>query len=109
MSKDDKFVYMQSDESNEYTKEYREMMKSYKGPTDDDVDRMKKIAIAAALIAALVLCFSGCAKKEQPASVQATKTVVDHTGSTITIPANPERVVISSLLPLPSVSLMLIA
>ena len=64
---------------------------------------MKKIAITAALIAALVLCFSGCAKKEQPASVQATKTVVDHTGSTVTIPANPERVVISSLLPLPSV------
>ena len=68
---------------------------------------MKKLLIVAAVFAASI-CIIGCAKKEagtkqSESKVSATKTIVDHTGTTVVIPANPERVVISSLLPLPSV------
>ena len=68
---------------------------------------MKKLLIVAAVFVASI-CIIGCAKKEagtkqSESKVSATKTIVDHTGTTVVIPANPERVVISSLLPLPSV------
>ena len=35
-----------------------------------------------------------------------TRTIVDHTGVEVEIPANPQRIVISSILPLPSVYCM---
>ncbi|MEY8355782.1 ABC transporter substrate-binding protein [Lachnospiraceae bacterium 54-53] len=41
--------------------------------------------------------------KEEEAKTGATRTITDHTGVQVEIPENPERIVISSILPLPSV------
>lgn len=54
----------------------------------------------------MVVCFSSLifagGVKDKVETIE-TRTVVDHNGDTVTIPANPKRVVITSLLPLPSV------
>ncbi|QTQ16818.1 ABC transporter substrate-binding protein [Treponema parvum] len=50
----------------------------------------------------LLVTALGCSKKEKTAQAT-TRTVVDHNGDTIVLPAKIERVVIASLIPLPSV------
>ena len=67
---------------------------------------MKK-SISMVLLAFTACAFlAGCNKKSgasSEAAASVAKVIVDHTGTQVTIPANVERVVISSLLPLPSV------
>jgi len=42
-------------------------------------------------------------EKEENSDSEATRTIVDHTGAEVTIPAELDRIVISSIMPLPSV------
>ncbi|MBQ9494300.1 MAG: ABC transporter substrate-binding protein [Treponema sp.] len=66
---------------------------------------MKKIivrTICACMLFSISFYSFALGSKEQNAQSK-TKEVIDHTGNVIVIPEKPERVVISSLLPLPSV------
>ncbi|QTQ16817.1 ABC transporter substrate-binding protein [Treponema parvum] len=63
---------------------------------------MKKILLSI-IAATFVFTALGCTKKSGAASEPATRTIVDQNGDTITIPSKIERVVITSLWPLPSI------
>ncbi len=65
---------------------------------------MKKSLLAVTALI-MVLNFSGCTKK-QAASAPATRTIVDHSGREVVIPAELNRIVIGSILPLASVYCM---
>jgi len=65
---------------------------------------MKKSFLAAAALF-MVLNFFGCTKKQE-AKAPATRTIVDHTGREVVIPAELNRIVIGSILPLASVYCM---
>ena len=65
---------------------------------------MKKIVKAVSVLAA-VLMLAGCAKTEK-AKAPATRTIIDHTGAEVVVPAEINRVVIGSILPLASVYCM---
>lgn len=66
---------------------------------------MKKSFLKTVSVLAVLACFMGCTKKES-AKAPATRTIVDHTGQEVTIPAQINRIVIGSILPLPSVYCM---
>lgn len=66
---------------------------------------MKKLLMFA-VCAASILMATSCSKKStisQGTTGMSEHTVVDHAGNTVTIPANPQRIVFGSLLPLPSI------
>ena len=80
---------------------------------------MKKRVTAAILAAGMILSLAGCGSGSKEAATAApedtvqstaaagkekeTRIVVDHTGREVELPAEIDRVVISSILPLPSV------
>lgn len=63
---------------------------------------MKKVTQLLCAVVAAGLMLASCSKKEANVSASS-KVITDHNGTQVTIPAKVERVVISSLLPLPSV------
>lgn len=68
---------------------------------------MKKTIILAAFTAAMVLMSVSCnGKKENAVGKVETKIITDHLGEQVEIPVDPQRIVIGSILPLPSVYCM---
>ncbi|MCR4823163.1 MAG: ABC transporter substrate-binding protein [Treponema sp.] len=65
---------------------------------------MKKVSRIAAVFMLAAIAFTGCTKKE--AKKAATRTITDHTGRQVEIPAELNRIVIGSILPLASVYCM---
>ncbi|MCR5496042.1 MAG: ABC transporter substrate-binding protein [Treponema sp.] len=65
---------------------------------------MKKISRYAAILTLIAVTFSGCTKKDSKKI--ATRTITDHTGQEVEIPAELNRIVIGSILPLASVYCM---
>lgn len=66
---------------------------------------MKK-SIFAAVALVMIFNFIGCSKKQATEDKPATRTIVDHTGREVVIPAELNRIVIGSILPLASVYCM---
>ena len=68
---------------------------------------MKKILVLILMVSIFMLPISGCAQKEteqaDPGSQSNTRTIVDQAGNQVELPEKIERVVITSLWPLPSV------
>ncbi|MBO6218497.1 MAG: ABC transporter substrate-binding protein [Treponema sp.] len=64
---------------------------------------MKKLSKFLGAVLAASFLLASCSKKDSSKSAAASKVITDHNGTQVTIPAKVERVVISSLLPLPSV------
>lgn len=67
---------------------------------------MKKFLIKTVTILAVLSCFASCSKKESVKAEPETRTIIDHAGREVKIPAKIDRVVIGSILPLPSVYCM---
>ncbi len=55
---------------------------------------------------ATIFSFASCTKKEVASSATSTRTIIDHAGRSVTIPAQLNRIVVGSILPLPSVYCM---
>ncbi|MCR5437038.1 MAG: Fe3+-citrate ABC transporter substrate-binding protein, partial [Treponema sp.] len=66
---------------------------------------MKK-SFLAVLGLTMIFNFTGCTKKQADNAKPATRTIIDHTGREVVIPAELNRIVIGSILPLASVYCM---
>lgn len=66
---------------------------------------MKKSIFKTVSVLTVLACLMGCSKREA-AKAPGTRTIVDHTGQEVTIPAEINRIVMGSILPLPSVYCM---
>ncbi len=66
---------------------------------------MKK-SLLAIFALSMIFNFVGCTKKQTASTAPATRTIIDHTGREVVIPAELNRIVIGSILPLASVYCM---
>lgn len=66
---------------------------------------MKK-SLLAIFALSMIFNFAGCTKKQAEKTSPATRTIIDHTGRDVIIPAELNRIVIGSILPLASVYCM---
>ena len=69
----------------------------------EQMNKIFKKIISTALLGSMIFAFAGCGTQENDNENTQSKIIVDHTGTEVEIPEKIERVVITSIAPLPSV------